>query len=140
MLVWQTFPPVLKFASGYSLVMDTAGVSIGGIHTGQLEQHTLGHTHIHTHHRWSKLHHNIHNSRSSTQKSITFTVRSLLRLTTNLLNGTHFFPSAEVMCLTQLPYCFAYVSCKHIQLCPYIFRQRHSFTIFALYTNTVDLK
>lgn len=42
MLVWQTFPPVLKFAFGYSLMMDTlAGVGVGGIHiSGQLDKHT----------------------------------------------------------------------------------------------------
>lgn len=31
MLVWQTFPPILKSAFGYSPVMDTTGVSLEGI-------------------------------------------------------------------------------------------------------------
>lgn len=44
--MWQTFPPILKFAFGYSPVMDTSRVSIGGIHFGQLERHTLWNTHM----------------------------------------------------------------------------------------------
>lgn len=76
MLVWQTFPPVLKFAFGYSLMMDTlAGVGVGGIHISeQLEK--CAHTHTHTHNRWSVVHHSIHDPACSIHKSFTFTVRS----------------------------------------------------------------
>lgn len=50
MLVWQTFPPVLKFAFGYTPVMDiSAGVGVGGIHIlGSQGAHSGAHTYTQT--------------------------------------------------------------------------------------------